>query len=84
MAPTTVNHQGVKPEEFSEGNVELVLNQDRVEHRLKRKKISPKERLEIYKEAFPLNTKVENGEKVQWRYYKPEDRNFCEKQPKDQ
>lgn len=47
--------------------LELSLNEDSVELRVKRKKISLKERLDLYKKALPLKTEEEKAEEADWQ-----------------
>lgn len=47
--------------------LELSLNEDRVELRVKRKRLSLKERLDMYKNAIPLKTEEEKVEEADWQ-----------------
>lgn len=47
-------------------SVELNLKEDKVELRVKRKKLSLKERLAMYEKALPLRTKEEEVEDQSW------------------
>lgn len=51
--------------------LELSLNEDRVELRVKRKRHSLKERLDMYKKVLPLKTKEEKAEEADWQNIRP-------------
>ncbi len=51
--------------------LEMSLNEDRVELRVKRKKLSLKERLDMYKAALPLKTEEEKAEEAVWQNIRP-------------
>lgn len=51
--------------------LELSLNEDRVELRVKQKRLSLKERLDIYKAALPLKTEEEKAEEAVWQNIRP-------------
>lgn len=51
--------------------LELSLNEDSVELRVKRKRLSLKERLDMYKKALPLKTEEEKAEEADWQNIRP-------------
>jgi len=51
--------------------LEVSLNEDRVELRVKQKRLSLKERLDMYKAALPLKTEEEKAEEAVWQNIRP-------------
>lgn len=47
------------------------LNEDSVELRVKRKRLSLKERQDMYKAALPLKTEEEKAEEADWQNIRP-------------